>query len=181
MPPTRTPQRSAKQTEEVEKPTLVTRVPDTFNADVYAVVRRIPEGKASDHSLPSHTTQLTFIYTQVFSYGDIAKLLGRPQNSRLVGAALKILPASLSSPELLQPPTSSSSPSSSSENDQPLPIPLPNPDFVPWHRVLSSSGIISPRAGGVRAVVRQADYLRAEGVEVTVSDSTVVTIAILDG
>jgi hypothetical protein len=45
------------------------------------------------------------------------------------------------------------------------PEPLPNPDVVPWWRVLSSTGVISPR-GNDRAVRLQADYLIAEGVEV---------------
>ncbi|KAM0791296.1 hypothetical protein ACM66B_005768 [Microbotryomycetes sp. NB124-2] len=51
------------------------------------------------------------------------------------------------------------------ERDDVLPEPEPNPDWVPWHRVVSSSGIISPR-GSVAAVRRQADWLRAEGVDV---------------
>lgn len=46
-----------------------------------------------------------------------------------------------------------------------LPAPLPNPSVCPWWRVVSSTGVISPR-GNDRAVQRQADYLIAEGVEV---------------
>lgn len=52
-----------------------------------------------------------------------------------------------------------------SDDDEPLPAPLPNPEFVPWHRVLSSTGLISPR-GNLNAVLTQADWLRAEGVVV---------------
>lgn len=37
---------------------------------------------------------------------------------------------------------------------------------MPWHRVLNSSGVISPRAGGLRPLIRQADFLRAEGIDV---------------
>ncbi|KAK4706165.1 methylated-DNA-protein-cysteine methyltransferase related protein, partial [Phenoliferia sp. Uapishka_3] len=121
----------------------------TFNADVYAYVRRIPEGK-------------------VVSYGDIAKALGRPRNARLVGSALKCLPSHLSSPYLAPPSTTSTSASESNEsNEEILAPPQPNPDFVPFHRVLSGTGVISPRAGGIRPLIRQADYLRAEGVEVS--------------
>ena len=42
---------------------------DTFFEQVYAIVRRIPEGR-------------------VVSYGQIARMIGRPQNARLVGKAL---------------------------------------------------------------------------------------------
>ncbi|KAK4056730.1 Alkyltransferase-like protein 1 [Microbotryomycetes sp. JL221] len=51
------------------------------------------------------------------------------------------------------------------DDDDVLPEPEPNPEWVPWHRVVSSSGVISPRGSNV-AVRRQADWLRAEGVEV---------------
>lgn len=51
------------------------------------------------------------------------------------------------------------------EQDFVLPAPEPNPDVVPWWRVVSSTGIISPR-GNEAAVRRQADYLIAEGVQV---------------
>lgn len=44
--------------------------------------------------------------------------------------------------------------------------PEENALFVPWHRVVSGSGVISAR-GSVGAVRRQEDYLRAEGVEVS--------------
>ncbi|BGP16478.1 hypothetical protein JCM10213_007916 [Rhodosporidiobolus nylandii] len=124
---------------------------DEFNQKVYDMVRRIPEG-------------------QVASYGLIARLISHPRHSRMVGSALKCLPRSLSSPVLIPARPAPPSPTSSAENgaddeEEVMPEPEPNPDFVPWHRVLSSSGVISPR-GSIAAVERQADYLRAEGVEV---------------
>lgn len=42
---------------------------------------------------------------------------------------------------------------------------------VPWQRIISAKGVISPRglaAGGALSRNRQADALRAEGVEVMV-------------
>ncbi|GAA5872144.1 hypothetical protein JCM3774_002282 [Rhodotorula dairenensis] len=112
-----------------------------FNSSVYECVRRIPEGK-------------------VASYGQIARLIGHPRHSRMVGAALKVLPARLSNPYL--PQTASSSDGGA---DEPLPLPTLNPDFVPWHRVVASSGLISPRANPA-ATRRQAEWLEAEGVTV---------------
>lgn len=45
---------------------------------------------------------------------------------------------------------------------------LPEGSSVPWHRVISSKGLISPRpASGGLAVARQRERLIAEGVEVT--------------
>ncbi|KAL8293681.1 hypothetical protein RQP46_000382 [Phenoliferia psychrophenolica] len=128
--------------------------------------RRPKASEAPAGPAPLSPTFNADVYAMVASYGDIAKLLGRPQNSRLVGAALKVLPPHLSSPDLPAPAPTSPSSSSSSQGDDVLPAPQPNPDFVPWHRILSSSGIISPRAGGIRPLIRQADFLRAEGVEV---------------
>ncbi|GAA6064468.1 hypothetical protein JCM10212_001817 [Sporobolomyces blumeae] len=146
-----------------------------FNEMVYRVVRRIPEGK-------------------VASYGTIAKLIGHPRHSRMVGTALKVLPHHMASPYLPPAPRSSSGESTASTassqsasstavastanvdanpfadladdlDDDVLPAPQLNPDWVPWHRVVSSTGVISPR-GNDRAVRRQADYLVAEGVQV---------------
>ncbi|GAA5844553.1 hypothetical protein JCM11251_001631 [Rhodosporidiobolus azoricus] len=208
MAPTRT-RDSATGSEEEEQQETPFRA--DFNQKVYACVRRIPEGK-------------------VCSYGQIAKLIGHPRHSRLVGTALKVLPRSLASPYILPPAPSSSSvttsratsnastsrppsnidfggddtvdepfTSSSTSNDflvriastsssataaaplppkhndaeqdedrgedDVLPAPLPNPSVVPWWRVVSQTGVISPR-GSSHAVERQADYLRAEGVVV---------------
>ncbi|MDL2247811.1 MGMT family protein [Bacteroides sp. OttesenSCG-928-J23] len=52
---------------------------DAFFADVYAVVAEIPPGN-------------------VISYGEIALLLGKPQYSRMVGRALRLVPAELHLP-----------------------------------------------------------------------------------
>lgn len=52
---------------------------EAFYKDVYAVVAEIPRGK-------------------VISYGEIALLLGRPQNSRMVGRALRLVPEGLNLP-----------------------------------------------------------------------------------
>ncbi|GAA5899281.1 hypothetical protein JCM5296_007521 [Sporobolomyces johnsonii] len=160
-----------------------------FHDAVYRKTRQIPEGK-------------------VASYGTIAKLIGHPRHSRMVGTALKCLPSHMASPYLpfapapvghspsasnassssySPTPTASTSPNGdldvspspdanadvfaslvgdpSSFVDDVQPAPQPNPDWVPWHRVVSSTGVISPR-GNDRAVQRQADYLIAEGVEV---------------
>ncbi|GAA6001380.1 hypothetical protein JCM10207_006635 [Rhodosporidiobolus poonsookiae] len=133
---------------------------ESFNTKVYDMVRRIPEGK-------------------VCSYGQIAKLIGQPRHSRMVGTALKCLPRHLASPFLLPPrrPSASSSAAGGAEgagegtgeeeedDDAVQPAPAPNPDVVHWWRVVSQTGVISPR-GSTAAVDRQADYLRAEGVVV---------------
>lgn len=50
--------------------------PDTFSREVYAVVAAIPRGK-------------------IVSYGEIARLLGHPSRSRMVGRALKKAPEGL--------------------------------------------------------------------------------------
>lgn len=50
-----------------------------FYPEVYDIVRQIPEGN-------------------VMTYGQIARLLGRPQNSRLVGQALQNVPQPLCLP-----------------------------------------------------------------------------------
>ncbi|KAM0330799.1 hypothetical protein ACHAQA_003753 [Verticillium albo-atrum] len=77
---------------------------------------------------------------KVTSYGHIAALIGTPERPRQVGTALRHLPAS--------------SPS--------LPFHSAN---VPWQRVISARGLISPRGGG-DGTAAQADALRAEGVDV---------------
>lgn len=160
------PLRSSSAMPKVKKATTRAAVeehplPTDFNAQVYDVVRRIPEGRVRlSHLLYSPTVRSLSPTPQVCSYGTIAKLLHRPQNSRLVGQALKLLPRALSSPHLPQP-----DPPPDAGEDYVLPAPPLNPDFVPWHRVVASSGVISPR-GNDGAVRRQADFLRAEGVEV---------------
>lgn len=44
-------------------------------------------------------------------------------------------------------------------------------DSIPWHRVISSSGLISERGDGGAGAERQTEMLRSEGVEVTESTS----------
>ncbi|KAK1754384.1 hypothetical protein QBC47DRAFT_402800 [Echria macrotheca] len=77
---------------------------------------------------------------RVTSYAHIAKLIGTPQRPRQVGTSLKHLPT-----------------------DPSLPY---NHTNVPWQRVISAKGIISPRSypAGSR---NQAAALEAEGVTVT--------------
>lgn len=53
--------------------------PHPFHTQVYQIVAQIPRGK-------------------VISYGEIALLLGKPRHSRLVGRALKEVPATLGLP-----------------------------------------------------------------------------------
>ncbi|RCK65971.1 Alkyltransferase-like protein 1 [Candida viswanathii] len=101
-----------------------------FHFGVYAIVRQIPYGK-------------------VTSYGHIAYLLDKPQNSRQVGSAMKhgtyiILKLN--------------------EN-----VTTESPDYIdveslPWWRVILSSGKISPREANGQ--YEQADRLRGEAVAV---------------
>ncbi|SCV72007.1 BQ2448_4701 [Microbotryum intermedium] len=126
-----------------------------FHRLVYDAVRSIPEGRLT-----------SFVSTQVSSYGRIASLIGHPKHSRHVGAALKLLPPRLSTPHLPQQrnPTHNV-PDEPQDPDAPLAAPEPNPDFVPWHRVVSSNGQIAARMNDV-SVARQAEWLIAEGVQV---------------
>ncbi|KAM0275136.1 hypothetical protein ACHAQH_007510 [Verticillium albo-atrum] len=79
---------------------------------------------------------------KVTSYGHIAALIGTPERPRQVGTALRHLPTS---PD--------------------LPFHSAN---VPWQRVISARGLISPRGGGDGGdgTAAQAEALRAEGVDV---------------
>ncbi|EGV66843.1 hypothetical protein CANTEDRAFT_100831 [Yamadazyma tenuis ATCC 10573] len=98
-----------------------------FHYAVYAVVNQIPFGCAT-------------------SYGHIAYLIGRPQNSRLVGASLKHCHEIVRQLNL-----------QSSEND------LIDIDRLPWWRVISASGIISPR-GNTAGEILQKNLLTQEGI-----------------
>jgi alkylated DNA nucleotide flippase Atl1 len=132
---------------------------DEFYRAVYSLVRQIPHGRVCTYGKQAHmmhaiTTPIhcsvLLAATEKFPWiGHIARLARRPAHSRLVGQALKHLAPRLSSPYI----------------DPAEPERGPNPDFVPWHRVVNASGIISPR-GSVRAVTRQANMLREEGVQV---------------
>lgn len=84
-------------------------------------------------------------YGKCTSYGHIAALLGHPRRARQVGVCLKHLPRyDENEPEQHE---------FHSQN-------------VPWQRVVNSKGGISPRGDSGLAVDRQAERLRAEGVEV---------------
>jgi methylated-DNA-protein-cysteine methyltransferase-like protein len=79
------------------------------------------------------------------SYGHIATVLGFPRRARQVGVCLKYLPS-------FDP----GEPEKFFFHDQ----------NVPWQRVVNSKGGISPRGDGGAGSNRQAERLRAEGVEV---------------
>jgi len=84
-------------------------------------------------------------YGKCTSYGHIAALLGYPKRARQVGVCLKNLPTyDENNPEQFE---------YHSQN-------------VPWQRVINSKGGISPRGDGGSGANRQAQRLRAEGVEV---------------
>jgi len=84
-------------------------------------------------------------YGKCTSYGHIALLLGFPRRARQVGVCLKHLPTyDPSDPEKF----------------------FFHDENVPWQRVVNSKGGISPRGDGGGAANRQAERLRAEGVEV---------------
>ncbi|KAF8427779.1 6-O-methylguanine DNA methyltransferase [Tirmania nivea] len=79
---------------------------------------------------------------QVTTYGHIARLVGEPQRPRQVGQALKYLPERCGSETVF------------------------NHENVPWQRVVASTGAI-PQREDPSGAERQAQRLRAEGVEVT--------------
>ncbi|KAI9792388.1 MAG: hypothetical protein M1835_007893, partial [Candelina submexicana] len=95
-------------------------------------------------------------YGKVTSYGHIARLLGRREQSvsikpqakydiemiRQVGVCLKHLPSAAASPT----------------------VPFHDGN-VPWQRVINAKGAISPR--GPTGATRQAAALRREGVQVS--------------
>lgn len=85
-------------------------------------------------------------YGKVTSYGHIAFLLDFPKRARQVGVCLKHLPT-----------YNPANPDEFFYHDQ----------NVPWQRVVNSKGGISPRGDDGAAASRQAERLRAEGVEVT--------------
>ncbi|KAJ8062308.1 hypothetical protein OCU04_008855 [Sclerotinia nivalis] len=78
---------------------------------------RTDEAEAFYHSVYSAIQEIP--YGKVTSYGHIARLIGTPQRPRQVGICLKHLPT-----------------------DPSLPFHNGN---VPWHRVINSKGMISPR------------------------------------
>lgn len=84
-------------------------------------------------------------YGRCTTYKHIAVLLGYPRRARQVGVCLKHLP----------------------EYDDADPNQFEyHSKNVPWQRVINSKGGISPRGDGGGAGERQAQKLRAEGVQV---------------
>ncbi|RAL12881.1 MGMT family protein [Aspergillus homomorphus CBS 101889] len=105
---------------------------------VYEAVQEIPAGR-------------------VTSYGHIALLLGYPKRPRQVGVSLKHLP---SDPRRQDADVESEAEAEASST------PFFHSGNVPWQRVINSKGMISHRGPG--SAERQAEALRAEGVEVEV-------------
>ena len=115
-------------------------VRDLFYQQVWAVTRAVPAGRVTTYGQFNH-----FRYSQsalnrrlpvATRPGHIAKVLGRPRNSRLVGQALKFLPRNMGLP--------------------PEEITAAGGDpatHVPWHRVINARGVISAR-GSVRVPSR---------------------------
>ncbi|XYA00271.1 Alkyltransferase-like protein 1 [Meyerozyma guilliermondii] len=91
----------------------------------------------------------TIPYGRVTSYGHIALLLGKPQNSRQVGSAMKNCRVII---ELL--------------NSEAGPEEQIDVGTLPWWRVVSSAGKISPRENSSSEYL-QAEKLKQEGVAVS--------------
>lgn len=106
-------------------------------------MRLSDESKAFHHAVYSQVYRIP--YGHVTTYGHIAFLIGRPNNSRQVGSALKNMGVIL--PYLV----------SESEN-----VPYCR-GTLPWWRVVSSAGKILRRENSV-AEVDQANLLVEEGV-----------------
>ncbi|AOW31655.1 hypothetical protein MG5_06306 [Candida albicans P57072] len=102
-----------------------------FHFGVYSIVFQIPYGK-------------------VTSYGHIAYLLNKPQNSRQVGSSLKHCSFIISQ---------------LNENLDPSNSDWLNVNELPWWRVVSSSGKISPREANGQYI--QRDKLLQENVAVS--------------
>lgn len=94
------------------------------------------------------------------SLGHIAYLVGRPQNSRLVGTALKHF-------RYIARRLNEDIDASGQNREQASRAPSRKIDIdsLPWWRVVLSAGKISPR-GNSTAMIDQAMRLRAEGVDV---------------
>jgi len=99
---------------------------------------RTDEAEAFYHAV--YTAIQEIPHGKVTSYGHIARLIGTPQRPRQVGVCLKHLPTDTTSQF--------------------------NNTNVPWQRVISSKGLISPR-GHPSGAQNQAIVLRSEGVTVS--------------
>ncbi|GAA5918554.1 hypothetical protein JCM8208_004046, partial [Rhodotorula glutinis] len=190
-----TPPSSAADNDDDERPTpdsesAAHQFRRDFNQAVYDCVRRIPEGKVTSYGRIAH-----LIGHPRHSRMVGAALKALPRRMALPFVVDVEAPTALESAatdgearrrrrrrggggdegsgdEAEEGPSSEEddddarTPSPSpSLSPPPLPPPPPNPLFVPWHRVLSSSGLIAPR-GNPHATQRQAEWLEAEGVVV---------------
>ncbi|GAA5840056.1 hypothetical protein JCM9279_002261 [Rhodotorula babjevae] len=153
-----------------------------FTHAVYACVRRIPEGRVASYGRIAH----------LVGHPRHSRMVGAALKAlpRALALPFAVDPAprrrrreadvrsgdddddddgdgaeGSRSPTARRTSPSSSSSRSRSPSPSPLPPPAPNPSFVPWHRVVASSGLISPR-GNPAATRRQAEWLEAEGVVV---------------
>ncbi|KFY68268.1 hypothetical protein V496_01188 [Pseudogymnoascus sp. VKM F-4515 (FW-2607)] len=99
---------------------------------------RTPEAESFFHAVYAAIQEIP--PGRVTSYAHIAKLIGTPQRPRQVGVCLKHLPDD--------------------------PTQRFNNQTVPWQRVISAKGMISPR-GHPSGAANQATVLRGEGVTVT--------------
>ncbi|CAK9437596.1 uncharacterized protein LODBEIA_P19740 [Lodderomyces beijingensis] len=111
--------------------------------------------KLTDESRAFHYGVYTIVSQipegKVTTYGHIAYLLDKPANSRQVGTSLKHYHAIFRDLNQGYAP----------QDEEFL-----NVDTLPWWRVISSSGKISPREDS-HGQYRQADFLRREGVDVS--------------
>lgn len=108
------------------------------------------EAKAFHHAVYSIVSNIP--YGKVTSYGHIAYLLGKPQNSRQVGTSLKHFK------EIVRQ-LNEDAVGANTDN-------LIDINQLPWWRVISSSGRISPRSNH-QGEIDQKRYLIDEGIEVT--------------
>ncbi|OAF59479.1 hypothetical protein VC83_03757 [Pseudogymnoascus destructans] len=99
---------------------------------------RTPEAESFFHAVYAAIQEIP--PGRVTSYAHIAKLIGTPQRPRQVGVCLKLLPDD--------------------------PAQRFNNQTVPWQRVISAKGMISPR-GHPSGAANQATVLRGEGVTVS--------------
>ncbi|TAQ84703.1 hypothetical protein B7494_g6977 [Chlorociboria aeruginascens] len=118
---------------------------------------RSDEAQAFYHAVYSAIQEIP--YGKVTSYGHIALLIGTPQRPRQVGICLKHLPSS----------TTTTTASNADDDPDPNPAEARFHDAnVPWQRVISAKGTISPR-NHPSGAANQASALRAEGITVTTS------------
>ena len=151
----------AEEQEEQEQPAeeVLATSRDTFYITIYALVRLIPAGRVTTYGESGLSPPFDIGHSDVYclfipfssvlpsgsrtiyrltSAGHLAKLAGRPRNSRLVGQALKFLPRRMGIPPEELPPLPAGEAVAA-------PDALANGAYVPWHRVINSRGVISAR------------------------------------